>query len=50
MTKTMLQQELDMDLTAAIEAEAQAQTLCMQHPDFAEADRARQDKRAPTWR
>lgn len=50
MTKTMLQQELDMDFTAAIEAEAQAQALCMQHPDFAEADRARQDKRPPNWR
>lgn len=50
MTKTMLQQELDMSFTDAIEAEAQAQTLCMQHPDFQEADRARQDKRAPRWR
>jgi enoyl-CoA hydratase/carnithine racemase len=50
MTKTMLQQELDMGFTDAIEAEAQAQTLCMQHPDFQEADRARQDKRAPRWR
>ena len=50
MTKTMLQQEQDMHFTDAIEAEAQAQTLCMQHPDFQEADRARQDKRAPRWR
>ena len=50
MTKTMLQQEQDMDFTAAIEAEAQAQAICMQHPDFAEADRARVEKRAPRWR
>ena len=50
MTKTMLQQEQDMHFTDAIEAEAQAQTLCMQHPDFQEADRARQEKRAPRWR
>ena len=50
MTKTMLQQEQDMAFTDAIEAEAQAQTLCMQHPDFQEADRARQDKRPPRWR
>jgi enoyl-CoA hydratase/carnithine racemase len=50
MTKTMLQQELDMGFTDAIEAEAQAQTLCMQHPDFQEADRARQDQRPPRWR
>lgn len=49
MTKTMLQQEQDMHFTDAIEAEAQAQTLCMQHPDFQEADRARQDKRPPRW-
>lgn len=50
MTKVMLQQELDMGFTDGIEAEAQAQTLCMQHPDFAEADRARLEKRAPRWR
>jgi enoyl-CoA hydratase/carnithine racemase len=50
MTKTMLQQELEMGFTDAIEAEAQAQTLCMQHPDFKEADTARLAKRAPRWR
>lgn len=50
MTKKMIQQELDMDLAAAIEAEAQAQAICMQHPDFQEAARARQEKRAPRWR
>ena len=50
MTKTMLQQELDMGFGDAIEAEAQAQTLCMQHPDFKEADVARLEKRAPRWR
>lgn len=50
MTKRMLQQELSMDLDAAIEAEAQAQTLCMQHPDFREADDARLEKRPPEWR
>ena len=50
MTKTMLQQELEMGLTDGIEAEAQAQTLCMQHPDFQEAARAREAKRPPSWR
>ncbi|HGG57629.1 MAG TPA: enoyl-CoA hydratase family protein [Nannocystis exedens] len=49
MTKKMLQQELHMELDAAIEAEAQAQAICMQHPDFREADRARLDKRKPEW-
>ncbi len=50
MTKTMLQQELDMGLTDGIEAEAQAQAICMQHPDFQEAAAARAAKRPPTWR
>ncbi len=50
MTKRMLRQELGMELDAAIEAEAQAQAICMQHPDFREADRARQDKRKPDWK
>jgi enoyl-CoA hydratase/carnithine racemase len=34
MTKQMLEAEQAMTLDQAIEAEAQAQTLCMQHPDF----------------
>jgi enoyl-CoA hydratase/carnithine racemase len=50
MTKTMLQRELEMPFTDAIEAEAQAQAICMQHPDFQEAARARQEQRAPRWR
>jgi enoyl-CoA hydratase/carnithine racemase len=34
MTKQMLEAEQGMTLDQALEAEAQAQTLCMQHPDF----------------
>ncbi len=34
MTKEMLNRELSMDLDSALEAEAQAQAICMQHPDF----------------
>ncbi|CAN5651856.1 enoyl-CoA hydratase family protein [soil metagenome] len=34
MTKTLLNQELDLDFTAAIEAEAQGQAICMQTPAF----------------
>ena len=34
MTKQMLESEHTMALDAAIEAEAQAQAICMQHPDF----------------
>jgi len=37
MTKEMLNREASMDLLSALEAEAQAQTLCMMHPDFKEA-------------
>ncbi|MGB1698878.1 MAG: enoyl-CoA hydratase family protein [Nannocystaceae bacterium] len=50
MTKTMLQQELDMSFGDAIEAEAQAQAICMQHPDFKEANDAWGEKRDPKWR
>jgi enoyl-CoA hydratase/carnithine racemase len=34
MTKQMLDSEYSMSLDQAIEAEAQAQAICMQHPDF----------------
>jgi enoyl-CoA hydratase/carnithine racemase len=37
MTKTLLNQELDADFAAAIEAEAQGQAICMQTPAFREA-------------
>jgi len=50
MTKTMLQKELDLSLADAIEAEAQAQAICMQHPDFAEANAAWRESRAPRWK
>ncbi|PRQ08748.1 enoyl-CoA hydratase family protein [Enhygromyxa salina] len=50
MTKTMLQQEQDMGFTDAIEAEAQAQAICMQHPDFKEANDAWLAKRDPQWK
>lgn len=36
-TKEMLNREFDMDLQAALESEAQAQAICMQHPDYREA-------------
>ena len=50
MTKTMVQQELEMGFTDAIEAEAQAQAICMQHPDFKEANDAWLGKREPQWK
>ncbi len=49
MTKQMLESEARMDLASAIEAEAQAQALCMQHPDFAEAHAAFKAKRPPRF-
>jgi len=49
MTKQMLESEHTMPLAAAIEAEAQAQALCMQHPDFGEAHAAFKDSRPPRF-
>jgi enoyl-CoA hydratase/carnithine racemase len=36
-TKEMLNRELDLNLETALESEAQAQAICMQHPDYREA-------------
>lgn len=49
MTKQMIEQEAVLPLAEAIEAEAQAQALCMQHPDFAEAHKAFKAKRDPRF-
>ena len=50
MTKQMIESEHAMALGDAIEAEAQAQALCMQHPDFAEAHAAFKAKRPARFR
>ena len=50
MTKQMIESEFGMTLAQAIEAEAQAQALCMQHPDFAEAHAAFKEERAPRFK
>jgi enoyl-CoA hydratase/carnithine racemase len=49
MTKKMLDQEWDMSVDAAIEAEAQAQAICMQTRDFERAYRAFVEKRRPEF-
>lgn len=49
MTKQMIESEHGMSLSAAIEAEAQAQAICMAHPDFREAYDANKAKRAPRF-
>ena len=49
-TKEMLNRELDASLDTALEWEAQAQALCMQHPDYNEAFRAFTEKREPKFR
>ena len=36
-TKEMLNRELHMDFESALESEAQAQAICMLHPDYREA-------------
>jgi enoyl-CoA hydratase/carnithine racemase len=50
MTKEMLEREMDVSLSAAIEMEAQAQAICMVHPDFREAHEAWREKRKPRYR
>jgi enoyl-CoA hydratase/carnithine racemase len=49
MTKQMLEDEHAMSLDDAIEAEAQAQAICMMHSDFREAYDAIMSKRAPRF-
>ena len=48
-TKTMLNQEWNMGLDAAIESEAQAQAICMQTRDFERAYHAFMEKRQPEF-
>ena len=49
MTKRCLHQEWDMSVDAAIEAEAQAQAICMQTRDFSRAYYAFAEKRKPVF-
>src|SRR5437879_8639569 len=49
-TKEMLNREMHMGFESALEAEAVAQALCMQHPDFAEAHAAFIEKRKPKFK
>jgi enoyl-CoA hydratase/carnithine racemase len=49
MTKTQLNQEWNMGLEQAIEAEAQAQAICMQTRDFERAYRAFVAKEKPVF-
>ena len=48
-TKRMLETESNMNLDDAIEAEAQAQALCMGHPDFLTAHHAYKAKEEPLF-
>ncbi len=50
MTKQMLGEELELPFAHGIEAEAQAQAICMQHPDFREAHEAWKAGRKPEWK
>jgi enoyl-CoA hydratase/carnithine racemase len=49
-TKEMLNRELNMSLEAALECEAQAQAVCMQHSDYREAYDAFVEKRDPRFK
>ena len=48
-TKTMLAQEWSMSIEQAIEAEAQAQAICMQTGDFERAYKAFVNKEKPVF-
>jgi enoyl-CoA hydratase/carnithine racemase len=48
-TKDALNREASMDLTSALEAEAQIQAALMLHPDFREAYEAFVEKRDPKF-
>ena len=48
-TKELLDREAHMNLEAALECEAQAQAICMQHPDYREAYEAFVAKRTPKF-
>jgi enoyl-CoA hydratase/carnithine racemase len=49
MTKQMMESEWSMSLPQAIEAEAQAQAICMAHPDFRTAYEANKAKQPPRF-
>ncbi len=49
MTKKLLNQQMGASLFQALQAEAQAQALCMLHPDFREAYEAQKQKREPRF-
>jgi len=49
-TKELLDREAHMSLEAALECEAQAQAICMQHPDYREAYEAFVAKRPPEFK
>ena len=49
-TKTMLHREWSMDIESAIEAEAQAQAICMATEDFRRAFEAFAAKQRPQFR
>ena len=49
-TKEMLNREVNMNLDTALESEAQAQAICMQHPDYREAFEAFVNKRDPKFK
>ncbi|MGH9902731.1 MAG: enoyl-CoA hydratase family protein, partial [Pyrinomonadaceae bacterium] len=50
MTKEMLNREMEVSLDTALEWEAQAQAVCMQHPDYREAYEAFIEKREPRFK
>jgi enoyl-CoA hydratase/carnithine racemase len=50
MTKSLIDRELAMDVESALALEAEAQAICMEHPDYKEAYEAFIARRAPRFR
>jgi enoyl-CoA hydratase/carnithine racemase len=48
-TKDLLNKAMSFDLETALDAEAQAQAICMQYPDFRESYNAWKEKREPRF-
>jgi len=50
MTKSLIDRELSLDVEGALALEAEAQAICMEHPDYREAFEAFVARRAPKFR
>ena len=50
MTNSLIDRELSLDVESALALEAEAQAICMEHPDYREAYEAFVARRPPKFR